>query len=319
MPSPVPPPPPARDRGRVGLVVAVVALAIVLVAGGVTTLVLVLGGSSGTSDFGTPEEATRGYIEATNDGDCEAMAVHPVSGFDSTSECEDFRQEAKENDEDEAEVDLNSFVIDELEVTSESDDEATVHLESSIDITVDGETTIGHSSVDYTVSHGDEGWIVTDLEPDYGDDGTDEDSDQDDSDRDDSDRDDDAAEAVEDAVREFTQATTDLDCTILAEHPVTEFGSVQECEEELADAMEEAETSGIDVESFVIEIDDLEVVSVDDDTATVRLDVTQTYDIDGDEQSASTTVEYELEKDGDEWRVVRDVTEISDPVGPDGA
>ncbi|GAA1727847.1 hypothetical protein [Aeromicrobium alkaliterrae] len=133
-----------------------------------------------------------------------------------------------------------------------------------------------------------------------------------------------AAQSPEEAVREFLDASNDLDCTVLAEHPITDFRSVETCEEQVEEAREQAEDSDLDFDSFAVEVDDLEVTSEDDDIATVLVEMTHTYAVAGEDTSYSTTSEFELERDGDRWVVVQDVHENADPalpadpVGPDG-
>ena len=67
------------------------------------------------------------------------------------------------------------------------------------------------------------------------------------------------------------------------------------------------------LESFV------EATNAEDREATVSVDVTQSYDVDGEAEQYEHTSVYELEKDSDRWLVVDLSSDVSDPVGPDGA
>ena len=128
-----------------------------------------------------------------------------------------------------------------------------------------------------------------------------------------------AGQTPEDAMREFVDATNEVDCELLADHPITGSDSVQDCEDTVEKARDDAETHGFDFDSFTLSIDDLEVVSESDTEAIVVVDVTQGFTVDGEADEFSDTYEYELEKDGDRWLVVEADVDIADPVGPDGA
>ncbi|MCK5891136.1 hypothetical protein [Aeromicrobium sp.] len=121
------------------------------------------------------------------------------------------------------------------------------------------------------------------------------------------------------ALESFVEAPNAEDCEVLIAHPITDLDTVKDCEDALDDAREAAEDQGYDDESFALEIDDLEIVEHDDREATVSVDVTQSYDVDGEAEQYEHTSVYELEKDSNRWLVVDLSSDVSDPVGPDGA
>ena len=89
-----------------------------------------------------------------------------------------------------------------------------------------------------------------------------------------------AGQTPEEAMREFVDATNEVDCELLADHPITGSDSVQDCEDTVEKARDDAETHGFDFDSFTLSIDDLEVVSESDTEAIVVVDVTQGFTVD---------------------------------------
>lgn len=129
-----------------------------------------------------------------------------------------------------------------------------------------------------------------------------------------------SSQTPEEALREFVEATNGADCEVLADHPITDVESVQDCEDDVEKAREEAEAAGYDFDSFALEIDDLEVTSESGSDAVVTIDITQTYELDGDPEEYSATYAYDLEKDGDRWLVTdvdTDAVDVPDPSGSD--
>ena len=172
-------PAPARDITRVALVVGIALTALLLVGVGVAALVLALGGG-GDDDGGgggekdddttssqTPEDAMRGFIEATNDGDCEVLVLHPITDLDSIEDCETELDDARDDAED-AGYDFDTFAleIDDLEVASETEAEATIAMEVTQTFELDGEPEEYSATYEYVLEKDGDTWIVLEVDVD---------------------------------------------------------------------------------------------------------------------------------------------------------
>ena len=168
---------PHRDGSRTALIAGIVVTALLLVGVGVTALVLGLSGGSDDQDGKkdddtpaagqTPEDAMREFVQATNDGDCEVLALHPITDLDSVEDCEseldDTRDQAEEQGYD---YDSFAFEIDDLEVTSESDTEATITVETTQSYELDGEAEEYSDTYDYELEKDGDSWLVVDVDID---------------------------------------------------------------------------------------------------------------------------------------------------------
>lgn len=167
-------PAPAKDTTRVALVVGIALTALLLVGVGVAALVLALGGGDGdgdkdddTTSSQAPEDAMRGFIEATNDGDCEVLVLHPITDLDSIEDCETELDDARDDAED-AGYDFDTFTleIDDLEVASETDAEATIAMEVTQSYELDGEPDDYTATYEYVLEKDGDTWLVLEVDVD---------------------------------------------------------------------------------------------------------------------------------------------------------
>ncbi|MEG9226264.1 hypothetical protein [Aeromicrobium sp. Sec7.5] len=163
-------PTPTKDTTRIALVVGIALTALLLVGVGVVALVLALGGGDGekdddTSAGQTPEDAMRGFIQATNDADCEVLVLHPVTDLDSVEDCESELDDARD-EADEGGYDFDSFTleVDDLEVASETDTEATITIEATQTFELDGDPEEYSATYTYELEKDGDSWLVTDVE-----------------------------------------------------------------------------------------------------------------------------------------------------------
>lgn len=166
-------PAPAKDTARVALVAGIALTALLLVGVGAVALVLALGGDDGgekdddTASSQTPEDAMRGFIEATNDGDCEILVLHPITDLDSIEDCEAELDDARDDAED-AGYDFDTFAleIDDLKVASETDAEATIAMEVTQTYELDGEPEEYSASYEYVLEKDGDTWLVLEVDVD---------------------------------------------------------------------------------------------------------------------------------------------------------
>ena len=165
-----------KDTTRTALIIGIAVSVVLLIGVGVVALVLGLSGGSDekdgkkddtTTSSQTPEDAMRAFVEATNDGDCEILVLHPVADVDSVEDCESKLDDARDDAEDVG-YDFDSFAleIDDLEVTSESDSEASIALEVTQSYELDGDAETYETTFEYELEKDGGTWIVVDVETD---------------------------------------------------------------------------------------------------------------------------------------------------------
>lgn len=164
-----------RDTTRTALIIGIALSAVLLIGVGVVALVLGLSGGSDEKDgkddtatsSQTPEDALRDFVQATNDGDCEVLVLHPITDLDSVEDCESELDDARD-EADEAGYDFDSFAleIDDLEVASETDTEATITMEATQTYELDGDPEEYSASYDYELEKDGDTWIVVAVDTD---------------------------------------------------------------------------------------------------------------------------------------------------------
>ncbi|WP_025272789.1 hypothetical protein [Haloglycomyces albus] len=155
--------PPQKTTNKTPIIVTVVVLA-ALIVGGAAAVILLGGGSGGTSKGDTPEEVVQKYIDGplqdARDGDMESAQSTGVEFI-----CDDLKSDFNDKyDPDSAEtMDDSTEVHMEVKESDIDGDTATVDVDISLTMEIDGKTEYAAETVRWEMKKEDGVWKICDT------------------------------------------------------------------------------------------------------------------------------------------------------------